>query len=85
VELAVMSSGKGDAVDVLRARWAATGTLFIGDDDTDEAAFAVLGRDDVSVKVGMGTTGATWRLADPAAVVRLLRRLDALRSAEQST
>lgn len=82
VELAVMSSGKGDAVDVLRTRWAATGTLFVGDDDTDEAAFAVLGKGDVSVKVGMGPTGATWRLADPAAVVRLLRRLDSLRSAD---
>jgi trehalose-phosphatase len=79
VELAVMSSGKGDAIDVLRSRWSVTATLFVGDDVTDESAFAALGPGDVGIKVGEGPTGAAWRLPDPASVVALLRRLVELR------
>ncbi len=79
VELAVMSGGKGDAVDVLRSRWSATGTVFVGDDATDEAAFAVLHDGDLGIKVGAGRTHASWRLPDPASVVDLLVRLATLR------
>ena len=79
VELAVVPHGKGDAVDVLRSRWSATGTLFVGDDSTDEAAFAVLGPGDLGIKVGEGMTKAEYRVPDPASVVRMLERLAQLR------
>jgi trehalose-phosphatase len=79
LELAVMSADKGSAVDVLRSRWSITGTLFIGDDETDEAAFAVLRAGDLGIKVGEGPTRAAWRLPDPRSVVQLLDRLVTLR------
>ena len=78
-----MSGGKGDAVDVLRSRWSVTGTLFVGDDRTDEDAFAVLGTGDIGIKVGDGDSAAAWRLPDPASVVGLLRRLAELRSPDR--
>ena len=80
VELAVFQAGKGDGVSVLRSRWDITGTLFAGDDVTDESAFAALGAGDMGIKVGDGTSLATWRLPDPDSVVDLLRRLAALRA-----
>lgn len=47
--------------------------LVVGDDFTDEAAFAAaLAAEGSAVKVGTGTTRAPWRLAAPAAVRRWL-------------
>lgn len=79
VELAVFPGAKGDGVSALRSRWAITGTLFVGDDVTDESAFAALGTGDVSLKVGEGQSLATWRLPDPDSVVGVLERLAVLR------
>lgn len=79
VELGVVRGGKGGAVDELRSRWSATGVMFVGDDVTDEAAFAVLSPGDLGVKVGAGQTHAGWRVGDPDEVVRLLLELLALR------
>jgi trehalose 6-phosphate phosphatase len=79
VELGVVRAGKGAAVDELRSRWDVTATLFVGDDVTDEAAFAVMSGEDVGVKVGSGATQATWRVGDPDDVVALLEHLLALR------
>lgn len=75
VELAVFRGAKGDGVAVLQDRWEITATLFVGDDVTDESAFAALGTGDVSVKVGEGESLAMWRLPDPESVVDLLNRL----------
>jgi trehalose-phosphatase len=75
VELAVISTNKGTAVDAMRDRLAADAVLFLGDDVTDEHAFAQL-RDadgDVGVKIGPGDTAAGFRVADPQAAVRVLR------------
>lgn len=80
VELALFPGGKGDAVRALQARWNVTGTLFIGDDDTDESGFAALGTHDMAVKVGDGASLAPWRLEGPRAVVETLARLAVARS-----
>lgn len=49
--------------------------VFVGDDATDEYAFAVVNdREGYSIKVGPGETVARWRLADVAAVRRWLNQ-----------
>jgi trehalose-phosphatase len=78
VEASVVETGKGAALQRLRDAYAAEAVFYVGDDVTDEHAFAVLGPDDVSVKVGDGDTLARYRVADPAAVRDLLHTLVAL-------
>ncbi|MEL7976579.1 trehalose-phosphatase [Isoptericola sp. F-RaC21] len=85
VEIAVVATSKGIAVERLRAgleegdERARALVLYAGDDTTDEAAFEVLGPDDLGVKVGPGPTRATERVADADALAALLERLaDAL-------
>ena len=73
VEVSVVETGKGVALDRLRATLGVCGVLYVGDDVTDENAFAVLGPGDVGIKVGDGDTAAAHRLPDPAAVHHLLR------------
>lgn len=81
VELSVAAATKGDAVRLLRGGYpvrglpAGTPLLYVGDDVTDEDAFAALGEGDIGVKVGEGTTRARFRVSEPAAVGRLLTRL----------
>jgi len=75
IELGVVHAGKGGAVEELRSRSDATATLFVGDDVTDESAFAVMSGEDVGVKVGIGPTLARWRVSDPVAVVELLAQV----------
>jgi len=81
IELAAMSQGKGDAVDVLRQKWSATAVLFVGDDLTDEDAFAALLPGDVGIKVGPEPSTAGLHVSDPQAVVVLLEALAESRSA----
>ena len=50
-------------------------TVFVGDDVTDEEAFAVLGATDVTIKVGPADTIASYRLHDTDAVAEWLNRL----------
>ena len=73
VEVSVVETGKGVALERLRASLGVRGVLYVGDDVTDENAFAVLGAGDVGIKVGDGDTVAAHRLPDPAAVQHLLR------------
>src|SRR5690606_9815674 len=75
VELSVLEATKGTALDALRHELDAAGVLYAGDDVTDEDAFAVLGPDDVGVKVGDGETRAAHRVPDPAALGLALDRL----------
>jgi trehalose-phosphatase len=58
VELLVIATHKGMALDKLRAQLAASAVVFIGDDVTDENAFAHLHGPDVGIKVGPGETRA---------------------------
>ena len=93
LELSVVSTDKGKAISGLSRALDATATLFLGDDVTDEHAFALivpadsdrLGDPDstavagVGVKVGPGETLATVRIADPRQVADLLTMLAAER------
>ena len=84
IELAVIKTSKGHALDALRARTGADAVIYLGDDVTDEKAFAHLGPADVSIKVGEGPTVATHRIPDTDAVATvleftLIQRRDTLR------
>jgi len=84
-ELSVSHATKGTALRALRTRLglAAGAVIYLGDDVTDELAFAVLDQPggDLAVKVGYGETVAAHRVADPAAVAQLLGGLAELRAA----
>lgn len=75
IELSVIATHKGTALDTLRARLSADAVLFVGDDVTDENAFAHLKHTDVGVKVGEGETKARYRVPDPEAAATLLTAL----------
>lgn len=82
LEFAVISTDKGEAVDILRERLQATAVVFLGDDVTDEKAFVRLGESDVGVKVGPGDTAAGYRVESPADVATALRHLVDARAAQ---
>lgn len=75
VELTVVPTNKGSALETLRHRLGASAAAFIGDDVTDEDAFATLTGPDVGIKVGPGETRAPFRVDSPDEVARLLARL----------
>src|SRR5207244_1333084 len=68
IELAVISTDKGQALDALRHERGATAAVFLGDAVTDEKVFARLAGPDVGVKVGTGETLAAFRVAGPEEV-----------------
>ena len=77
-----VARGKGEAVALLRKvlakslRRASPVALYLGDDETDEAAFRALRGEAFCVVVGRRRSGAAFRLAGPAAVGRLLAWLE---------
>ncbi len=76
LELTVSHADKGSAVTALGRSVDAVARIYFGDDVTDEDAFMRMRRpQDVTVKVGTGSTAARYRLDDEAAVARALRRL----------
>lgn len=79
VELVTANVNKGDALDAIRRTLDVTGTVFVGDDRTDEHAFARLQPSDLAVKIGPGSTCAPVRIAAQSDVAPLYRRLLALR------
>ncbi|MEM9165566.1 MAG: trehalose-phosphatase [Planctomycetota bacterium] len=79
VELGVVNTNKGEALETLRKRCNAGTAFFIGDDVTDEDAFERLHGPDVGVKVGPGATAASFRVGTTDDVARLLARLTELR------
>ncbi len=81
VEIVADVSTKADALAILRRRCGASAVLFIGDDRTDEDAFAALAPVDVGVKVGSGPTRASHRIEGVGSVAALLDRLAAARDA----
>lgn len=81
VELGVVPTDKGTALDTIRQRVGATATLFIGDDVTDEDAFRTLHGPDIGVKVGPGDSAAPFRVESVDEVARLLALLAEIRTA----
>ena len=81
IELSVVSADKGEALQRVRYALGATAVVFLGDDATDEDAFAALATGDVGVKVGPGDSAARFRVADPEAVAALLQQLAERRGA----
>ena len=65
LEFAVISTDKGEAVDILRDQTDSTAVVFLGDDVTDEKAFRRMRDGDVGVKVGPGDTAAGFRIESP--------------------
>jgi trehalose-phosphatase len=72
VELAVVQTDKGHALDVLRHQVGATAAIFLGDDVTDEKAFARLAGPDLGIKVGDGESLAAYRVPDAVDVALVL-------------
>jgi trehalose 6-phosphate phosphatase len=76
LEIAVTDANKGAALRRLADELGVAGSLYLGDDVTDEDGFRVLdGPGDVTVKVGEGPTVARHRVPDTVAAVALLNRL----------
>lgn len=81
VELSVIETNKGKALQSLRQRLGATAVVFLGDDITDEDAFATLAGPDLGVKVGAEPSIARHRVNDPSAVAKFLGKLVEIRTA----
>lgn len=80
LELSVVGTDKGRALAQMRQRCGAGAVIFLGDDITDEDAFATLAGPDVGVKVGRGESLAQYRVESPVEVARLLARVSERRS-----
>lgn len=72
IELSTATRNKGDAIlELAEGR----PVVYIGDDTTDESVFAILGLEDVGVKVGEGPTAARYQVKDVAEVVTILEKI----------
>ena len=80
IELTDSSVDKGVALIGLKRELGADRVLFMGDDVTDETAFAALGPSDFGVHVGVGPSLANVTVPDPSTLADLLETLVALRS-----
>lgn len=72
VELAVVATDKGYALDLIRHQEGATAAVFLGDDVTDEKAFRRLQGPDIGVKVGPGDSLAEFRVSSTEDVATAL-------------
>jgi trehalose-phosphatase len=80
LEFSVSSATKGTAVSFLAELKDTGNILFIGDDVTDEDAFAALPVTGIGIKVGPGETKAAHRIADTTDVTEVLELLVELRT-----
>ncbi len=83
LELSVVPTDKGEALDVLRHRCGVTAAVFVGDDNSAEEVFARLAGPDLGIKVGDGATLAAHRVRDPQEAAVVLSVLAELRAAWQ--
>jgi trehalose-phosphatase len=75
IELSVVRTDKGHALDVVRHQVGATAVIFLGDDVTDEKAFARLAGPDVGIHVGTGESLARYDVEDTVDVATVLALL----------
>ncbi|MCC6322820.1 MAG: trehalose-phosphatase [Phycisphaerales bacterium] len=75
VELTCSPATKGEALGVAVRRTGASHAVFIGDDLTDEDAFAAMRGQDLSIRVGPGPSRAISAVAEPDEVADVLQRL----------
>ncbi|MDR7301638.1 trehalose-phosphatase [Haloactinomyces albus] len=75
IELSVVQTDKGNALDALRHQVGSTAAIFLGDDVTDEKAFARMQGPDLGIKVGEGESLATHRVRDTTEVATVLALL----------
>ena len=85
VEFSISAVDKGVALATIRDECGAGATVFLGDDLTDEDAFAVLGPEDVGIKVGPGLSKAGHRVAGQERVGAVLASLLELRRGQRGT
>ena len=76
LELFTRPGNKGHAITRLRTEIGDSTVVFVGDDVTDEDAFAALGGSDITIKVGEEPTLAQYRLQDPGSVRDWLQELN---------
>lgn len=84
LEFSVSSATKGTALTYLAELKQTGNILFIGDDVTDEDAFAALPPTGIGIKVGPGETLAAHRIADTADVTAVLELLVAFRALKET-
>ena len=80
LEMSVVETNKGSALEILRGQVGATAVIFLGDDMTDEDAFITLAGPDVGVKVGEGQTAADFRVRDTDVAAKVLALVAELRA-----
>jgi len=80
IELSVIETNKGTALEAIRHQVCATAVIYLGDDQTDEDAFASLTGPDVGVKVGDSATVADHRVPGTQEASKLLARILETRS-----
>lgn len=84
VEFAIHPANKGDAIERLRKYVGADAVFFAGDDTTDEDAIAVLGAQDLGVRVGDAPSAARLRVAGTLEFAEVLKVLTDRRAAAVS-
>jgi trehalose 6-phosphate phosphatase len=81
LETSVISSDKGQGIELLRGVTGATAVVFAGDDVTDEDAIKALDPQDLGIRVGPGASQAAHRVGSPEDFSRVLETLAELRRA----
>jgi trehalose-phosphatase len=84
LEFSVSSATKGTAVSFLAELKQTKNILFIGDDVTDEDAFAALPSTGLGIKVGPGETHAAYRIDSTTDVTEVLELLLAFRTSQNT-
>ncbi len=80
IEMSVIETNKGWALETIRHQVGASAVLFLGDDVTDEDGFKTLAGPDIGVKVGEGQTAAGFRVKNTDMVAQILALVSELRS-----
>ena len=72
VEVLVREPAKGAALKALRSSVGADAVVYLGDDVTDDDAFAVLGQDDLAISIGPTPDRRSFQVASPRAAAEVL-------------